>query len=176
MARLSLKHENVISAVASERRVRHTQRIPTLAPIRCRAASEVPGKKKEREEKSESKRWNERPRQRCRYLPATFLYCKRQGALKVNPADRTEASSVPATHGGIRYPRSMYKRKLHSKFYAIPIRKLFFFAVTFSFFFQRAFSPAVFCNAATLPAFVPLALYTFRAAGGIAGDPRSHFL
>lgn len=60
----------------------------------------------------------------------------------------------------------MYKRKLHSKFRAIPIRKLFFFAVTFSFFFQRA-SPAVFCNAPPyLPSYL-LSRYTFCAAGGI---------
>lgn len=51
--------------------------------------------------------------------PLLFLYCKRQGALKVNPAGRAEASCYRQPMG-VRIPRSMYKRKLHSKFRALP--------------------------------------------------------
>lgn len=62
----------------------------------------------------------------------------------------------------------MYKRKLHSKFLAVPIRKLFY-SITFSLFFHCASSPAVFAQG-----YLPVhSRYTFRTVGGIRGSEKS---
>jgi hypothetical protein len=119
-------------------------------------AASVCQRKRERTRERRRERVSAR---RCRYLSATFLYCKRQGPLKVNLADRAEATCSGNLTAKI--PRSMYKRKLHSKFLAAPIRKLFFFSVTFSFFLFRASSPAT--TQPTCPSYH--SRYTFRTAG-----------
>lgn len=91
------QHENVIPPAASGKNT--IPRIFTVAPIRCRSirATEKRQREKNRERERESKPC------RCRYLPATFLYCKRQGALKVNPANRAEATCF-GNLGIVRYP------------------------------------------------------------------------
>lgn len=65
------------------------------------AASEQ--QRRDRGRKTEKERERESKPCRCRYLPATFLYCKRQGALKVNPANRAEATCF-GNLGIVRYP------------------------------------------------------------------------
>jgi len=56
-------------------------------------------KEKERDRQRERERKREKREERrgsepsrCRYLSTTFLYCKRQGALKVNPANQAETT------------------------------------------------------------------------------------
>lgn len=82
---------------------------------------------------------------RCRYLSATFFLSHETRGTKSYPADRAEATCFGNCRGKMP-PRSKYKRKLHSKFLTVPVRKLFFFSVILSFFFVRASSPAVFAT------------------------------